>query len=136
MVAMVTFKPVDPMLAARSHQPYMARIDRICEKRVRQEKALGTTGELNLISERVLLRQEERKIEKLPKPPAEVRSDVGEVIAHHRRINGALARMMDDVHRSPGDPNVVVDQHRPAIDGLLDGAHRRFMELGLPYCAS
>jgi hypothetical protein len=136
MIAMVTFKPMDPMLAARSDHPYMARIDRICEKRVRQEKGLGTTGQLNLISERVLLRQEQRKIEKLPKPPTEVRSDVREVIAHHRKINVALDRMMDDVHRSPGDPNVIVDQHRPIIEGLLDGADHRYVQLGLPYCAS
>ena len=136
LAAMVAFKPMDPMLAARSSNPYMAKIDQICEKRVRQEKALGRTGQLNLISARVLYRQEERKIAKLPKPPAAVKTDVKEVRAHHRRLNVALDRMMRDIHRAPGDPTPVIEQHRPAIEALIATADRRFAALGLPYCAS
>jgi hypothetical protein len=93
-------------------------------------------GELNLISARVLYRQQERKIAKLPDPPATVKADVSEVRAHHRRLNSALDRMMRDVHRAPGDPTPVVEQHRPAVEGLVDTANQRFAELGLPFCAS
>ena len=136
LVAMVALKPMDPMLAARSSHPYMAKIDKICEKRVRQEKALERTGELNLISARVLYRQEERKIAKLPNPPADVKGDVKEVLAHHRRLNVALDRMMRDIHRAPGDPTPVIEQHRPAVEGLIATADQRFAALGLPYCAA
>ena len=136
LAVMIAFKPVDPMLAARNPHPYMAKIDQICEKRVRQERALAAGGGLNLISGRVLLRQEERKIAKLPNPPAAVKGDVKEVLAHHRRINRALDKMMRDIHRSPGDPNVIVEQHRASVEGLSAAANQRFAALGLPYCAS
>lgn len=136
LAAMIVFKPLDPMLAKRSAHPYMAKIDQICEKRVRQEKALAGTGELNLISARVLYRQEERKIAKLPDPPANVKANVREVRSHHRRLNVALDRMMRDIRRAPGDPTPVAEQHRPAVEGLIATAHQRFDQLGLPYCAS
>jgi hypothetical protein len=136
LAAMVALQPMDPMLAARSSHPYMAKIDKICEKQVRQAKALDRAGELNLISARVLYRQQERKIAKLPNPPADVRTDVKEVLAHHRRLNVALDRMMRDIHRAPGDPTMVVEQHRPAVEGLVATANQRFAELSLPYCAA
>lgn len=136
LAAMVVLKPMDPMLAARSSHPYMAKIDQICEKRVRQEKALAGSGQLNLVSARLLYRQEERKIAKLPAPPADVKGDVREVRAHHRRLNVALDRMMRDIHRAPGDPTPVIEQHRPAVEGLIATANERFAALGLPYCAS
>jgi uncharacterized RDD family membrane protein YckC len=135
-IAMVTFKPLDPMLAARSHDPYMARIDRICEKRVRQQRALEAGGQLDLISGRLLLRQEERKIEKLPAPPSAVCADVRDVISRHRQVNAELDRMMSDIHRSPRDPSLVAEDHRPAIESLMSGARDRYRSLGLPYCAS
>lgn len=136
LAAMIVLKPMDPMLAARSDHPYMAKIDKICEKRVRQEKALASSGELNLISARVLYRQEERKIAKLPTAPADVKADVREVRAHHRRLNVALDRMMRDIRRAPGDPTPVAEQHRPAVESLIATANQRFESLGLPYCAS
>jgi hypothetical protein len=136
LAAMVVLKPMDPMLAKRSAHPYMVKIDKICEKRVRQEKALAASGELNLISARVLYRQEERKIAKLPAPPADVKADVREVRSHHRRVNVALDRMMRDYQRAPGDPTPVIEQHRPAVEGLIATANQRFESLGLPYCAS
>ena len=136
IAAMIVFKPVDPMLSARSSHPYMAKIDKICEKRVRQQDALENSGQLNMISARLLLRQEERKIVKLGKPPADVKADVAEVKAHHRRINVALDRMMRDIRRAPGDPNVVAEQHRAGVEGLMSTANGRFEQLGLPYCAA
>ena len=133
---MVAFPALDPMLAQRSAHPYMAKIDKICEKRVRQEKALDSTGGLNLVSGRLLLRQEARKIDKLPPPPPDVRGQVQEVVDHHRNVNRALDRMMKDVHRTPGDPNMVVQQHEDAILGIAGQANERYRELGLPYCAA
>ena len=136
VAVMFIAKPIDPMLAARNPHPYMAKIDRICEKQYRQAKALEQGGQLNLISARILLRQEERKIAKLPKPPRTVKSDVSEVKGHYRRINKQLDRMMTDVRRSAADPNAVVEQHRAGVEGLIDTANGRFRELGLPYCAT
>lgn len=136
LAAMVMLKPMDPMLAKRSSNPYMAKIDQICEKRVRQADALNRTGELNLVSARVLYRQEHRKIAKLPDPPGAVKADVDEVLAHHRRLNSALDRMMRDIHRAPGDPTPVVERHRPIVEGMISTANERFEQLGLPYCAA
>jgi hypothetical protein len=65
-----------------------------------------------------------------------VRGQVQEVIDHHRNVNRALDRMMRDVHRAPGDPNVVVQQHEDAILGISQQASERYAELGLPYCAA
>jgi hypothetical protein len=136
LAAMVVFKPVDPMYAMRSNHPYMAKIDQICEKRARQAEALAKSQELNLITSRVLHRQETRKIEKLPPPPADVKADVREVIRHHRKINRALDRVVRDMHRSNLPAEQVVDRHRPIVDGLAEQADARYVALGLPYCAA
>jgi hypothetical protein len=133
---MVAFKPGDPMYALRSNDPYMAKIDQICEKRARQEEALYKTGELNLVSARLLVRQEARKIEKLPPPPANVKGEVAEVVEHHRKLNRALDRMVNEIHHSNLPAEQIIDKHKPVIDGLADTADKRYVELGLPYCAA
>lgn len=136
VVAMVAFKPVDPMYALRSDDPYMAKIDTICEKRARQAEALYKTGELNLISHRLLHRQETRKIEKLPPPPAVVKADVTEVLEHHRKIDRALDRMHREIQRSSLPSEQIFDKHNPIVDGLTQQADERYLALGLPYCAA
>jgi hypothetical protein len=136
LVAVVVFKPVDPMYALRSSHPYMAKIDQICEKRARQAEALYKSGEFNLISHRVLHRQETRKIEKLPPPPADVRADVAEVVEHHRKINRALDRMHREMQRSNLPSEQVFDKHNATVDGLTEQADERYLQLGLPYCAA
>ena len=136
LVAMVVFKPMDPMLALRSDHPYMAKIDKICEKRARQAEALYNTGELNLISHRLLYRQETRKIEKLPPPPPEVKTDVAEVMRHHRNIDRTLDRMYKEMQRSNLPSEQTFDKYNPIVDGLNEQADKRYVELGLPYCAA
>lgn len=134
IAAMVVFKPIDPMLAKRNPHPYMAKIDQICEKRIRQAGALDTSGQLTFTSGRLLLRQETRKIEKLPKPPPEVKADVAQVLSQHRRVDRALGRMATQIERAP-DPTVAFEQSVPAADSTIGVAKQSYAELGLPYCA-
>ena len=136
VAAMFIFKPVDEMYALRSDDPYMAKIDQICEKRARQAEALYNTGEYNLISHRLLYRQETRKIEKLPPPPPEVKADVAEVMRHHRAINRTLDRMWRDIHSTNLPSEQVFDRYNPIVDGLNEQADKRYVQLGLPYCAA
>jgi hypothetical protein len=134
VAAMLMLKPVDPVLAQRNDHPYMAKIDRICEKRVRQSTALAGSGQLSMTSVRTLMRQETRKIQKLPAPPAEVRADVKEVVGQHKKVNLVLDRMARDMDRAP-DPNVVAQQQGAMVLGVTEAASARFKALGLPYCA-
>jgi uncharacterized RDD family membrane protein YckC len=117
----------------RSEHPYMAKIDRICEKRVRQTDAMRSIEGNNLITWRIFFRQEQRKIEQLPTPPKEVRADVKEVIRLHRQINRALDKALREARRAP-DPNAVLATHAVQIQTLAETAGERFAELGLPYC--
>ena len=117
----------------RSEHPYMAKIDKICEKRVRQTEAMRSIEGNNLITWRIFFRQEQRKIEQLPTPPKEVRADVREVIRIHRQINRALDKALKEARRSP-DPNGVLMAHAAQIQILAENAGQRFAELGLPYC--
>jgi hypothetical protein len=134
VAAMIAFKPVDPMLAKRNPHPYMAKIDKICEKRIRQAGALDTSGQLTFTSGRLLLRQETRKIEKMPAPPPELKGDVKDVVTQHRKVDRVLDRMSRDIARSP-DPTVAFEQNVPAADSVIGVAKQRYAELGLPYCA-
>jgi uncharacterized RDD family membrane protein YckC len=133
IVAMLTLKPGDPMLAKRNAHPYMAKIDRICEKRTRQGKALEQSGQFNLLSMRTLLRQEQRKIEKLPKPPREVKADVAAVVAQHRRVNRLIDRMSRDMDRSVA-PAAVAARYEASVPAVMATANEKFEQLGLPYC--
>ena len=126
--------PDKPLLEYfRSEHPYMAKIDRICEKRVRQTKAMRSIEGANILTFRIFFRQEQRKIEQLPKPPKEVRADVKEVIRLHRQLNRALDRAIADARRAP-DPNAVLAVHATQIQSQAEHAAERFADLGLPYC--
>jgi hypothetical protein len=131
---MIALKPVDPMLAKRNPHPYMTKVDRICEKQVRQLDALNQSGGLNLISARVTYRQQTRKIEKLPAPPPEVKADVKQVVRYHRQVDKLLDKMVRDMNRS-ATPTAVVAQQGPVIESLMATARQRYSQLGLPYCA-
>jgi RDD family len=117
----------------RSEHPYMAKIDRICEKRVRQTNAMRSIEGDNIITFRIFFRQEQRKIEQLPKPHKEVRADVKEVIRIHRQLNRALDKALAEARRAP-DPNAVLAVHATQIQTMAENAGQRFAELGLPYC--
>jgi len=126
--------PDKPLLEYfRSEHPYMAKIDRICEKRVRQTEAMKSFEGNNIITWRIFFRQEQRKIEELPPPPKEVRADVKEVIRIHSQINRAIDRALREARRAP-DPVPVLDAHASQIQLLAENAETRFAELGLPYC--
>jgi hypothetical protein len=131
---MIALKPMDPMLAKRNPHPYMTKIDKICEKQVRQAKALDESGQLNLISGQLIFKQQTRKIEKLPPPPPEVKADVKQVLRYHRQFDTLLAKMARDMSRS-ATPATVLAQQSPAIDALLFTARARYEQMGLPYCA-
>jgi uncharacterized RDD family membrane protein YckC len=129
--------PDKPLLEMfRNDHPYMAKIDKICEKRVRMDKALEKLDQSNILTMRVFLRQELRKIQKLPPPPPEVRGDVAEVIRIHRDFNRELDRTLTDVRNAPGDPTPVIQTHAATLQTMAENAEHRFLELGLPYCAS
>ena len=131
----VPFMPDDALFhGGRSDNAYMVKIDRICEKRNRMAKALGNMNQTNMLSVRTLLRQEERKIEKLGRPPREVRRDVAEVRRIHRDLNREIDRTIADVHRTTGDPTPVVDRHAAILEPMLDHASERFRALGVPAC--
>ena len=134
VAGMIALKPVDPMLAKRNPHPYMTKIDKICEKQVRQAKALDQSGQLNLISGRLILKQQTKKIRKLPSPPAAVRADVKQVVRYHRQLDDVLAKMVRDMSRS-SDPNTVLAQQTPVVDALAATASERYAAMGLPYCA-
>jgi hypothetical protein len=134
VAGMLALKPVDPMLAQRNPHPYMTKIDRICEKQVRQAKALEQSGQLNLISGRLILKQQTKKIEKLPSPPAEVKADVKQVVRHHRQMDATLAKMVRDMNRA-SDPNAVLAMQTPVVEALAATASERYAAMGLPYCA-
>jgi hypothetical protein len=135
VAAMIALQPTDPMLAKRSSHPYMAKIDRICEKQWRQANALEASGRLDLASGQVLFRQQTRKIEKLPSPPAEVRADVKRVVRYHRQVDRLFARLGREMNRAV-DPGAVAAQRAPVMEGLLTTASRRYEQMGLPYCAA
>jgi hypothetical protein len=118
----------------RSEHPYMAKIDRICEKRVRQTAAMESIEGGNILTFRIFFRQEQRKIQQLPTPPQEVRADVKEVIRLHRQLNRALDKALREARNAP-DPNAVLAVHATEIQSLAENAGQRFAELGLPYCA-
>jgi uncharacterized RDD family membrane protein YckC len=133
-LAMGAAMPDKPFLEYfRSEHPYMAKIDRICEKRVRQTEAMKSIEGSNILTWRIFFRQEQRKIEQLPTPPKEVRADVKEVIRIHRQLNRALDRAIAAARRSP-DPNGTLAAQAPQIQTLAENAGQRFGELGLPYC--
>ena len=134
VAAMIAFKPVDSLLAKRTDHPYMAKIDRICEKQQRQATALDNSGQLDYIGSQILFRQQARKIEKLPTPPADVRDDVRQVLRFHSQVNQIFTRTMREMRRSP-DPSAVVAQQEPIVIGLRANAADRFDAMGLPYCA-
>jgi uncharacterized RDD family membrane protein YckC len=117
----------------RNEHPYMAKIDRICEKRVRQTEAMRSIEGNNIVTFRIFFRQEQRKIEELPPPPKEVRGDVKEVIRIHSQINRALDRALREARSAP-DPVPVLESHASQIQVLAENAETRFAELGLPYC--
>jgi uncharacterized RDD family membrane protein YckC len=126
--------PDKPLLEYfRSEHPYMAKIDRICEKRVRQTHAMESIEGGNILTFRIFFRQEQRKIEQLPPPPKEVRADVKEVIRIHRQLNRKLDEALDEARNAP-DPNAVLAVRAPEIQLLADNAGERFAEMGLPYC--
>ncbi|HEX8054667.1 MAG TPA: RDD family protein [Thermoleophilaceae bacterium] len=126
--------PDKPLLEYfRSEHPYMAKIDKICEKRVRQTEAMKSLEGNNILTFRIFFRQEQRKIEQLPKPPADVRADVKEVIRLHSQLNRALDRALRDARSAP-NPDAALATHVPQIQLLAENAAERFAELGLPYC--
>ena len=126
--------PDKPLLEYfRSEHPYMAKIDKICEKRVRQTKAMQRIEGGNILTFRIFFRQEQRKIEQLPPPPKEVRADVKEVIRIHRQLNRALDKAIAEARSAP-NPNAVLAVHLPQIQTMAENAEQRFAELGLPYC--
>ena len=132
----VPFVPDDALFGSgRNDHPYMAKIDRICEKRARMSKALARVDQANILSMRVLMRQEQRKIEKLPAPPPEVRKDVAEVIRIHRDFNRELDRALAEVRRAP-DPMPAIAAHAATLQTMAENASQRMLELGLPYCAT
>lgn len=133
IAAMIALKPVDPMLAKRNPHPYMTKIDKICEKTSRQGEALEANGQFDMVTARLLLRQQQRKIEKLPKPPREVRKDVKVVIAEHKKVNGLIDRMARDMERSVS-PAVVAQRYGTTLPAVMQAANQRFEQLGLPYC--
>jgi hypothetical protein len=133
VAAMIALKPSDPRLADRSEHPYMAKIDRICEKRERQAKALLNTGQFSWTSMRVMLRQETRKIEKLPPPPADVRADVAVVLDERRKVDKLLTRASRDIERAV-NPAPVAEQYAVSVPAVMQTASQRFKSLGLPYC--
>lgn len=134
VAAMLAVQPADPMLAKRNPHPYMAKIDRICEKQMRQARALAANGEFNMISARLVQQQELRKIEKLPKPPGEVKAQVKEVLHQERRIKTSLDRYMRAVQRAP-NPAAADAQQGPGVAAVIGVAQQRFSAMGLPYCA-
>jgi uncharacterized RDD family membrane protein YckC len=133
VAAMIGLKPSDPKLAQRSDHPYMAKIDRICEKRDRQAKALLNSGQLSWTSMRVMLRQETRKIEKLPAPPADVKADVAVVLAEHRKVDRILARASRAMDRAV-NPATAAEKYAVTVPAVMQTAGERFKSLGLPYC--
>ena len=118
----------------RNDHPYMARIDKICEKRVRQTRAMQSIEGENIITWRIFFRQEQKKIEELPRPPKEVRGDVKEVVRLHRQINRSIDKALAEARNAP-DPRAVLANHAIQIATLAENAGERFAELGLPYCA-
>lgn len=135
VAAMLALQPVDPLMAKRNKHPYMAKIDKICEKQWRQSTALEASGQLDMVSSRLLSRQQTRKIEKLPSPPAEVRSDVKQVLRHHRQVDALFAKTVRDMRRSV-DSNAVLAQAAPVMTGLRETAAQRYDAMGLPHCAA
>ena len=126
--------PDKPLLEYfRSEHPYMAKIDKICEKRVRQTEAMKSIEGSNILTFRIFFRQEQRKIEQLPPPPKEVRAQVKEVIRIHSQLNRALDRALRDARSAP-NPDAVLATHATQIQVLAENAGERFAELGLPYC--
>jgi uncharacterized RDD family membrane protein YckC len=117
----------------RSEHPYMAKIDKICEKRVRQTEAMKSLEGSNILTFRIFFRQEQRKIEQLPPPPKEVAGDVKEVIRLHSQLNRALDRALREARNAP-NPDAVLATHATQIQLLAENAGERFAELGLPYC--
>ena len=134
IAATLALQPADPTLANRNAHPYMAKIDSICEKQLRQSRALAANGQFNLISARLVQQQELRKIERLPKPPAEVRADVKAVLRHERRIKASMDRYMRAVQRAP-NPSAAGAEHGAAALAAFETAQRRFADMGLPNCA-
>jgi hypothetical protein len=134
IAAMLALQPGDPMAANRNAHPYLAKIDTICEKQLRQGRALAANGQLNLISARLIQQQELRKIERLPKPPAEVRADVKEVLRHERRIKVSMDRYLRAVERAPS-PAAAGAEQGAAAAAAFETAQRRFADMGLPNCA-
>ena len=135
VAAMIALKPVDPMLAKRNPHPYMTKIDKICEKQMRQANALEASGQLDMVSSQLLFRQQTRKIDKLPSPPAEVKADVKQVIRYHRQVDQLFTRTVREMNRS-ASPNTVVARQASVMEGVLATASRGYEEMGLPYCAA
>ena len=133
VAATIALEPADPMLAKRNPHPYMTKIDKICEKRERQAEALTDGGQFDMTTARLLLRQEQRKIEKLLPPPPEVRADVKAVIAQHKKVNRVIADMTRDMERSVR-PDIVAQRYGATLPAVFATANRTFEELGLPYC--
>jgi hypothetical protein len=135
LLAIPTF-PDRPLLEMfRNDHPYMAKIDKICEKRQRMSIALEKLSQQNVLTMRVFFRQEQRKIEKLPPPPPELKKDVAEVIRIHRDFNRELDKMLKDVRNATGDPTPVIESHVATLETMGEHASERMAELGLPYCA-
>ena len=122
--------------SARNDHPYMARIDKICEKRYRMETALQRASQRDILTIHVFMKQEQRKIEKLPPPPPEVEKDVAEVIRVHRDLNREMDRTIRDMRNAPGDPTPAYEAHAATLVTMAENAQLRFVDLGLPNCAA
>jgi uncharacterized RDD family membrane protein YckC len=112
--------------------PYMQQVDRICQRRLDTEAALGNseTGH----DAGVLYARELGAIDSLPPAPASARHDM-RIVRHTTRDFLHTVGRFNSKLAETSDPKVAAAQSRLLKSKLL-AMHGKFKQLGLPYCAA
>lgn len=116
----------------RTADPFMASVDRVCEKRVRAEARLGNTENFPQMYRYSLWETDE--IQALGPAPRRVRKQYKSVLRYKHRLDRMAGQIISDARRST-DPQATADAEYQSLKDLAIVANERFRELGLPYCA-
>jgi uncharacterized RDD family membrane protein YckC len=120
-----------PVSGHRTSNPYMAEVDKICERRVSSEWALGLSE--TSVDASVLWARELGAIDSMPPPPPAARHDMRIVSGMVREILQYIGRNGSRMHETSdrGVKRVLALGFRKRYKTM----QKKFRRLGLPYCA-
>jgi hypothetical protein len=115
----------------RTSNPYMAQVDRICERRVNNEASLGDAATSADVG--ALWAIQMGAIDSMPPPPPSAKHDMSIVKGSVRDILHYIGRYRSRIIDT-SDPAV---RRRLTLDFIkrYDAQLHEFKKLGLPYCA-